>query len=29
MLTFIRDLYSIEDDAKSLPNDERREMRQS
>jgi transposase len=29
MLTFVRDLYSIEDDAKSLSDDERRSMRQT
>jgi len=29
MLTFVRDLYSIEDDAKSLTDDERRDARQA
>ena len=29
MLTFVRDLYAIEDDAKSLTDDERRTMRQA
>ena len=29
MLTFVRDLYAVEDDAKPLPDDERRTMRQT